>query len=92
MAQNGEIMSSTASYRWQADLAKYSDYEQKVLIALSNDKYVWRSKERLAEVTGLDTDTLESTLGNLLSRSIVTPAISKRKNIIFALNERALRI
>jgi len=74
--------------RWQSNLTRFSDSEQKVLTALSDEQYTWRAKDRLASITGMDIKTLEQTLSDLLAKHVIQPSISKKKNLIFALSER----
>lgn len=73
---------------WQEEFDQFDPVEQKVLLALSHAKYRWRTRDRLLEVTGLDPKELDSVLARLLSRHIVRPSFSKKKNIIFGLRER----
>jgi hypothetical protein len=74
--------------QWQRNLPRFSSLEQTVLTVLSDERYVWRAKDRLANVTGMDVTTLEQTLADLLSKGVIKPSISKKKNLIFALSER----
>jgi len=73
---------------WFRKLSAFSPAEQKVLMALSHAKYKWRTRHRLAAVTGLPGKELDSTLAGLLAKQLVRPSLSKNKNIIFALKER----
>jgi DNA-binding MarR family transcriptional regulator len=72
-------------------LDEFSPEEQKVLLALSHSRYRWRTRNRLLEVTGLDQKTLDRTLSRLISRDLVRPSFSKKKEIIFGLRERVDR-
>ena len=79
---------STQNLRWIELAPELSEAEQKILLALSSDKYVWRTKERLLAVTGLPRDELESSLANLIKRGLVRPSFSKSRNLIYGLVER----
>jgi hypothetical protein len=85
-------MSSEPAYRtdlrWFKRLSELSPAEQKILLALSNAKYNWRTRDRLLAVTGLNSDELDSTLAGLIARGLIRPSFSKNKNIIFGLRER----
>ena len=69
-------------------LGSFSDPERKVLLALSHEKFRWRSRDRLLSVTGLTPTELDSTLAGLIAKEYVRPSFGKSKNIIFALKER----
>ena len=73
---------------WLSQMQTFSPEQQKVLLALSNEKYKWRAKDRLRAVTALDTTTLDTTLAQLLKQGVVRPSFSKKRNIIFGLRER----
>jgi len=74
--------------QWQSELFKYDDNERKVLLTLSHEKYRWRTKERIAEKTGLSASEVDKILAKLMSQNEVRASISKKKNIIFGLTER----
>ena len=61
--------------------------QRKIVQALSGSDYSWRSLDRLAVVTGLEKDALDTALTQLLKKNIVTPAFGKR-SIVFGLRER----
>jgi hypothetical protein len=88
-------MSSQSGYRsdleWQRHLEKFTPEEQKVLLALSHSRYSWRTRDRLLEVTGFDRKTLDTTLSRLISKDLVRPSFSTKKQIIFGLRERVDR-
>ncbi len=73
---------------WLKQFNQHCEAEQKVLLALSNEKYKWRTKDRLLAVTGLDSTTLDTTLADLISRNLVKPSFSKSRKLIFGLVER----
>jgi len=89
-------MSSQIGYKndlnWQKRLNEFSPEEQKVLLALSREGYRWRTRDRLLEVTGFDPQTLDTTLSSLISKDLVRPSFSKKKQIIFGLRERVDRV
>ena len=73
---------------WQRNLRRFDDDEQKVLLALSHDRYRWRTRDRIAEVSGLDSLTVDEVLSKLISKDLIRPSFSKKKEIIFGLRER----
>ena len=74
--------------RWLSQLDRFNEDEKKVLLALSHDKYDWRSRDRLLEITDFEPKKLDSILSNLISKDLVRPSFSKTKNVIFGLRER----
>ncbi len=74
--------------KWMAEFSTFDEAEQKLLIALSHQKYKWRTKDRLAAATGLTAEDLNKTLEELMRRNVVRTSISRNKNIIFGLRER----
>jgi hypothetical protein len=73
---------------WQRRLFEFDDNSKKVLLALSHEKYQWRTKERLVEVTGLSDTEVDKSLASLIEKKIVRPSFSKTRNLIFGLVER----
>lgn len=73
--------------KWTKDFERFDEDEQKVLAALSNEKFDWRSKGALERVTGFDSKKLEKTLANLMKKEVVRPGFSKSKDLIFGLKE-----
>jgi len=69
-------------------IGQFTPEQQKALLALSHDKYKWRTKERLMSVTGLNEASLEKALSELLGEDLIRPSFSREKNIIFGLAER----
>ncbi len=61
--------------------------QQQIVHALADDKYYWRSRRSILEVTGLEPATLDHSLAQLIHHHIVKPAFGKR-SIIFGLRER----
>lgn len=77
-----------SNLKWMADFSKFDEAEQKLLVALSHQKYKWRTKDRLSAATGLAPDALNKTLEDLMRKNVVRTSISRNKNIIFGLRER----
>jgi len=73
---------------WLKQLTGYSEEKRKVLLALSHEKYLWRSKEKISTVTGLSDFEVDSILSDLMSEDKVRASLSKKKNVIFGLRER----
>jgi hypothetical protein len=64
-----------------------SQEQQKIIHALADDKYYWRSRRSILDVTGLEPAALDHSLAQLIHHHIVRPAFGKR-SIIFGLRER----
>ena len=73
---------------WIKSFDEFSEEEKKVLLALSNEKYKWRSRDRLLELTRLSPKRLDRTLSYLIADDMVRPAFNRERNIIFGLRER----
>lgn len=72
---------------WTSSFDLFDEDEQKVLAALSNEKYDWRTKSALEKVTGFDGKQLDKTLSNLLKKEVVRPSFSSSKELLFGLKE-----
>ena len=81
-------MAYKTDLEWLRNLAEFDPEEQKVLLALSHDKYKWRSRDRLLSLTRLEPAELDSALSSLIEQRLVRPAFSKKRNLIFGLRER----
>ncbi len=81
-------MSYQTNLNWVEKLSHFSTEQQKILLALSDDRYKWRAKDRLAAVTALEPGTLDDALAQLIKNNVVQPSFSKNRNIIFGLRER----
>ena len=81
-------MSYRNDLKWQRELSRFDPNEQKVLLALSHEKYRWRTRDRLAEVTRLEPQDLDHVLAGLLEKDVIRPSFSKNRNLIYALKER----
>ena len=73
---------------WMKRLDSFTPDQQRLLLALSHDKFKWRTRDRLLEVTGLPPSLLDSTLSELIEQNAVRPSFSRDKNVIFGLRER----
>lgn len=72
---------------WTKSFDHFDEDEQKVLAALSNEKYDWRTKSALEKVTGFDSKQLDKALSNLLKKEVVRPSFSSSKELLFGLKE-----
>lgn len=81
-------MAYLSECKWQKELPEYTEDQRKVLLALSHDRYRWRTKERVAKTTGIDPDRIDEVLSQLISKGKVRASLSKNKNVIFGLRER----
>jgi DNA-binding transcriptional regulator LsrR (DeoR family) len=73
---------------WQTELSSFDEQTQKVLLALSSEKFSWRTKERIVQTTGISEPVVDELLSMLMSQNLVRASISKKKNVIFGLIER----
>lgn len=74
--------------KWQMELSEYCELEKKVLLALSHEKYSWRTRGRIAKSTGMSESEVDRTLEELISKDKVRASFSKKKSVIFGLRER----
>ncbi|MHC4087054.1 MAG: hypothetical protein ACYSWZ_01580 [Planctomycetota bacterium] len=74
--------------KWQMELSDYCEPEKKVLLALSHEKYSWRTRERIARSTGMSESEVDRALERLISMDKVRASFSKKRNVIFGLRER----
>lgn len=80
-------MAYRSGLQWMKDLSSFSKTQQQVLLALSHEKYRWRTRDRIASVTGLSPSELDSVLSELMEKGLVVISRSKKQNIIFGLKE-----
>ena len=73
---------------WMSDLDDFSDAERRVLLALSHDKYKWRSRERIRQLTRIRPSRLDRVLSGLLEDDLIEPAFSADRKIVYGLKER----
>lgn len=71
-----------------SDNHAFTPEQQKIVQALSDNDYQWRTIERLSAVTGLQEAALSAALTQLLREDIVKPSFSKKHNIIYGLRSR----
>jgi hypothetical protein len=71
-------MSAEARYRtdldWLKRLREFSDQEQKVLLALSNSQFNWRTRDRLLEVMS-NSDRAGLRIGGLGNQGACAPVL-----------------
>ena len=80
-------MSYRSGLKWMARLEEYTDDDVSVLMALSHDKYKWRTRDRLGAVTKMPREKVDSILSKLITSGTVRPSVSKKKKVIFGLVE-----
>ena len=81
-------MSYRTDLKWLQDLTRFTPEQRKILLALSNEGYRWRTRVRIIDVTGLGPKDVDSELSKLITEEIVRPSFSKKKEMIFGLRER----
>ncbi len=64
-----------------------SEEQNRIVHALTDYEFSWRSRKRLLEVTGLEPPVLDHALARLIHHQLVKPAFGKRA-IVFGLRER----
>ena len=78
-------MSYLPNLEWMKNLQEYSGQEQKVLLALSHEKFRWRTIPNIAKASGLEPNETEQIISELVKKDLVRPSFSKSKKIIFGL-------
>ena len=78
-------MAYLTTLKWMENLSDYNAKTQKVLLALSHEKFKWRTKDKISSKSGLSTDDVEAILAKLLSKDLIRASFSKKKNLIFGL-------
>lgn len=80
---------------WRKSPASFSEQQQRVLLALSHRKHIWRTRQRLLEVTGLPQEDLDAALSELIRADLLRPSCCaspqgspRQRDIIFGLSER----
>ena len=75
--------------RWRESFENFSPDEQKLMLALSDTRYLWRSLDRLECVTRLEPKNLTRTLNDLIAQGWIRASVSRvRKEPVFGLVER----
>jgi DNA-binding IscR family transcriptional regulator len=72
---------------WMGSLPSYTEEERKVLLALSHEKYKWRTRDRVVKVTDLSPTVVDTILAGLMEKNVVVVSRGKSGNIIFGLRE-----
>ncbi|MGI4788651.1 MAG: hypothetical protein ACRYFS_07350 [Janthinobacterium lividum] len=62
--------------------------QEKVIRALADNDYYWRTRDRMLAVTGIAPEQLDTALTQLLQQDVVKTTFSKKHNVIFGLRER----
>lgn len=82
-------MSFVKRLQWRDNFEQFDPGEQKVLLALSDSRYLWRTLDRLEAVTRLDPKVLTETLNDLIAQRLIRASVSRvRKEPVFGLVER----
>ena len=81
-------MTYQSDLKWLANRRSFPQEQQIILLALSDDRYKWRSKDRLQAVTDLEPLALDNALAQLIKQQLVAPSLSQKENMIFGLRER----
>ena len=81
-------MTYQSDLKWLANRRSFPREQQKILLALSNDKYKWRTMDRLRAVTDLERDTFDTALAQLMKEKLVIPTFSPEIKLVFGLRER----
>ncbi len=75
--------------KWRQNFEDFSPEQQKVLLALSDSRYLWRTLDRLESVTRLRSRALTETINDLIIQGLIRPSVSRaRKEPVFGLAER----
>ena len=74
--------------RWHENASSFTEEERQVLLALSNEKYRWRRRERIVAVTQLEPSAVDKALASLMRKEVVRPTFSSKGNIIYGIRER----
>lgn len=61
--------------------------QRQIVQTLSDERYEWKSLDRISEATGLGKEALDAAMTQLLRKDIVKPVFGKR-SIIFGLRDR----
>lgn len=75
--------------RWREQQENFDRDQLKILLALSDEEYTWRTLDRIKDVTRLDYNTLTDKLKDLIAGGWVRASVSRNsKEPIFGLVER----
>ena len=81
-------MTYLSNLKWMRTLEDFNDQQRKVLIALSHERFKWRTIRNISKASGLSVDETNGILSGLINNDLVRPASSKSKKAIFGLRER----
>lgn len=82
-------MSFVKQLRWRKNFENFSPDQQKLMLAVSDTRYLWRSLDRLEGVTRLDPKTFTEALNDLMAQGWIRASVSQvRKEPVFELVER----
>ena len=74
---------------WRQHPEVFEDDAKRILLALSNKKWLWRTLESIERATGLSHDSLVENLAELIDRGLVEVSVRKpTREPIFGLSER----
>jgi len=74
------------SWRERAD--GFSKEERRVLLALSDERWEWRTLTNLRKLTRISPEELSAVLDSLIEEGLVTAALTTDRRPIFGLTER----
>ena len=63
--------------RWRSHASEFDTDEKKILLALSHQKWVWRTLDNLKAATRLEPDVLEEKLAGLIKKRLVKGSVYK---------------
>lgn len=75
---------------WPKQLERWNEDQQKILIALSHERFRWRTTQGLLAATGLDEERLEGAMAELVKAGVVRPSLSKNGRLIYAIADRVV--
>lgn len=81
-------MSYLQNLKWMRRLQDYSEDEQKTLLALSNERFRWRTKPNISKASGIEPEKTEEVLSGLIEKGLIRASFSKTKKVILGLCER----
>jgi len=81
-------MSYKTNLKWMATLETFSNPKQKVLLALSHDRFKWRTVPSILKASGLSKSEADRVLSELIEQDFIRPSFSRSKKVIFGLRER----
>lgn len=82
-------MSFVKQLQWRENFEHFSPEEQRILLALSDSRYLWRTLDRLESVTRLRSRALTDELNHLIADGWIRASVSRgRREPVFGLVER----